>query len=198
MIKTWIKNDATLELRRAFAFSSTAKALWESVKDKYGQRNGILLSKLKRELTNLKQGQMSLTDYYTQMCELIGEIEIIQPVCGYICDGQQTVLGRTEQDYMILFFNELNDCYETVRNQILLTDLLPTMSKAFSLILQIKQQNEAYQNKSELNVFNLNTKRDESVKKPYDKKRNQADKKYMVCEFCKKMDHGRDTCFMCP
>lgn len=165
-----------------------------SIKDRYGQRNGVFFIQLKRELTNLKKENLSLTEYYAQMCAIIGEIEVIQPVCGCVCDAQQSMLSRIDQDNMILFVNGLNDWYEAVRNQILLTIPLPTMSKAYSLVLQIEQQNKAYQ-VTELNAFNLDVKRTKQLKKPFDKKRAQKDKKAMVYYFCKKKGHGRNTCF---
>lgn len=98
------------------------------------------------------------------MSALIGEIEVIQPVCGFVCDAQQFVLSRIDQDHMIIFVNGLNDCYEAVRNQILLIEPLPIMSKAYFLVRQIEQQNEMYQ-VTELNVFNLDHKRFDQAKK---------------------------------
>lgn len=68
------------------------------------------------------------------------------------------------------------------------------MSKAYFLLLQIEQQNEAYQ-VTKLSVFNLNTNKSNQPKWSYDKKKSQLDKKAMVCYFCKKKGHGRDTCF---
>lgn len=41
---------------------------------------------------------------------------------------------------MIQFLNGLNDNYSALRNQILLMEPLPTMNKAFALVLQIEQQ----------------------------------------------------------
>lgn len=193
MIKAWIKNSISPDLQRAFAFAASSKALWKSIKDKYGQKNGVQLSKLKRTMTNLKQGTLTLTEYYTKIYEIIGEIEIIQPVCGCVCDAQQSILNRIDQDNMILFVKGLNDCYEAVRNQILLTDPLPTMSKAYSMVLQIEQQNDAYCS-PELSVCNLDSKKYEQTKKATDKKRFQIDKKNMVCDFCKRKGHGRDMC----
>lgn len=35
------------------------------------RKNEVLLSKLKRAMTNLEQGTLSLTEYYTRMCELM-------------------------------------------------------------------------------------------------------------------------------
>lgn len=99
-----------------------------------------------------------------------------------------------DQDHVILFINGLNNCYVAVRNQILLTDPPPSMSRAYSLVLQIKQQNEAYQ-AIELNAFNLDHKGSNQAKKPFDKRRAQTKKRNIVSEYCKKKDHGRDTCF---
>lgn len=95
---------------------------------------------------------------------------------------------------MIPFVNGLNDCYETVRNQELLNDPLPTMSKAYSLVLQIEQQNEAYHVKTELNAFNLANKADPS-NRVFDKNKKLMDKKNLTCDFCKKQGHARDTYF---
>lgn len=119
---------------------------------------------------------------------------MMQPICECICSALQFVLNMIDQDNMILFVNGLNDCYEGVKNQILLTEPLPTLSKVYSFVLQNEQQNEAYQ-VTEMNAFNLEYKKTEPTKKFFDKKRNQTYKKNMVCECCKKKGHGRDICF---
>lgn len=137
---------------------------------------------------------MTLTDYYTKICELIGEIEIIQPVCNCVCDAQQSMLTKIDQDNMILFVNGLNNRYATVRNQILFIDPLPTMSKTYSLVLQIEQQNEAY-HAIELSVCVADNKKLDATKKNFDKKKAQAEKQNMICEFYKKKGHGWDICF---
>lgn len=59
---------------------------------------------------------------------------------------------------MIQFVNGPNDKYEFVCNQILLMDPLSSMSKAYSLVLQVEQQNESNLS-SKLGVFNIDTKR---------------------------------------
>lgn len=52
MIKAWIKNSIFPEQQRVFSFASTSEALWDSINDKYGQKNWVFLSKLKRTLTH--------------------------------------------------------------------------------------------------------------------------------------------------
>lgn len=45
-----------------------------------------------------------------------------------------------EQDYVIKFLNGLNEPFDNAKSQILLMDPLPTINKAFSIIIQQEQQ----------------------------------------------------------
>lgn len=62
-------------------------------------------------------------------------------------------------------------------------DPLPSMSKSYSLILQIEQRKEGniYM---EMNALNLGQKSDNLTKKLIDKKK--LERKNMICEFCNK------------
>lgn len=44
MIRVWIRNSISLEIQEAYTYAQSAKQQWDSLKDKYGQYNGILLS----------------------------------------------------------------------------------------------------------------------------------------------------------
>lgn len=63
MIRVWIKNSMVPELQRSFAYVTNTKDLWDSIKEKYVQKNGILLSKLKKTISNSRQQNMTLTTY---------------------------------------------------------------------------------------------------------------------------------------
>lgn len=64
-----------------------------------------------------------------------------------------------------------------------LMDHLPSMSRAFCLILQIEQQRELGLF-MEMNALNISQKDTSLLKKQSEKKKQ--DKKNLICEFCKK------------
>lgn len=73
-------------------------------------------------------------------------------------------------------------------------DPMPTMSRAFSLILHIEQQKEI-STTTEMSAISLNFNRTETQKKVFDKKKLQQEKRSMICEVCNKKWHGKDTYF---
>lgn len=99
--------------------------MWDSIKKNYNQYNGVMLSKLKCAIDNVRQGDMTLTEYYSKVQKLMSELDIIEPViiCNCCtCEFKGESLGRINRDRMIQFVNGLNDKYEVVRNQLLLID----------------------------------------------------------------------------
>lgn len=106
--------------------------LWDSLKDKFGQRNGVLLSKLKKTISNLKQGEMFLSENYTKLHKMMSQLQIVDSNCTCRCEFKDILMEK------IQFVNGLNDTYEAMRNQLLLMDLLPSISGAYSLVLQIE------------------------------------------------------------
>lgn len=64
------------ELQEAFAYITTSKALWATLKEKYGQCNGMFLSQLKKVISRFKQKDLSLTNYYTHLQTLMNELDV--------------------------------------------------------------------------------------------------------------------------
>lgn len=141
MLRAWIRNSITSELQHSFVYITSVKQFWENIIEKYGQSNDITLSKLKRNISKLKQENQNLMEYYSQVHMLMSEFKEIEPInqCD-CCNGKSKndLIVKIERDKMIQFFNGLNDKYEAVKNQLLLMDPMPSMSKIFSLILQIE------------------------------------------------------------
>lgn len=80
LIMSWIYNSMEL-FRGAFVIVRLQKEIWDSIKNSYAlKRNHARIYKLKRELANLKQGEMSLGDYYAQIQGLWRELELYQPI----------------------------------------------------------------------------------------------------------------------
>lgn len=77
MLRTWIRHSIANEFQENFAYVTSSKRLWDSIKEKLGQTNRIVKSKLKKVITNLKWGDMFVTAYYTKLSKLMNKLETI-------------------------------------------------------------------------------------------------------------------------
>lgn len=56
MVTAQILNFMSKDIVDAFLFANTAHELWEELKDRFGESNGLLLYKLQREIYSFSQG----------------------------------------------------------------------------------------------------------------------------------------------
>lgn len=82
MFRVWIRNSISPECQSTFAYVTSCKDLWNNLREKYGQKNDILLSKLINGISNLKQGAMSVTEYYSKLHKLMSELQILESSCN--------------------------------------------------------------------------------------------------------------------
>lgn len=87
MLRSWIRNSISPELQSLFVYAPSALALWECLKEKYGQVNAIQVYQLKRTISNHKQGELFVTTYYTKFWALNDELQAMQPTPPCTCNG---------------------------------------------------------------------------------------------------------------
>lgn len=78
--------------------------------------------------------------YYTKLKKLWDEYGsmVSQHVCT--CGANKTLIEKDMSEKLLQFFMGLNDGYDHVRNQILLMDPLPSVNKAYSMVLRVEKQ----------------------------------------------------------
>ncbi|KAL0369646.1 UNVERIFIED_CONTAM: hypothetical protein Sangu_0282700 [Sesamum angustifolium] len=98
------------------------------------------------------------------------------------------------------FLMGLNDVYDHVRTQILVMDPLPSVNKAYRMILLVEKQrqvNLGLKDESENSAMHVKTAvmRKEMVHNSGEGRKPQLDKKPLYCDNCDKNGHTRETCF---
>ena len=79
---------------------------------------------------------MSVTKYYTKFKRIWDQLLNYKPLpeCSY---GAMKVLSAShDKAYVMRFLMGLNENFETLRSQILMSDPFPSMSKVYALVLQ--------------------------------------------------------------
>jgi len=117
-------------------------------------------------LYRFRQGNLDVSDYFTGLRVYWDELKDYRPIsyckCSIACScgGYASMKQFREHDYVIRFLKGLNDHFTHTKSQIMAMDPLPTVSKAFSLVLQQEREllgngsnaSETYENVTALAV----------------------------------------------
>lgn len=95
-----------------------------------------------QELHSMRQGDRSLSQFFTEMKILWDEFKFLCPTPTCSCNVPCTcalskfINNFKQTEYVICFLKCLNESFYDVRTQILIMDPLPSISKRFALALQ--------------------------------------------------------------
>ena len=70
MVISWLLHSIKKDIVTSVLFCSTAKQIWEELELRYGQSQGTKNFQVQREINNLSQGSMSISDYFTK-CKIL-------------------------------------------------------------------------------------------------------------------------------
>ncbi|XP_047265098.1 uncharacterized protein LOC124897019 [Capsicum annuum] len=146
MVTSWILDSLVKEITDSVEYVSSSFELWKELDNRYDQTNGAKLYQVQRELSELSQGTLDITAYYTKMKKLWEELNSLQTNTKCSCDctcGAKEHLYKAEQDRkLVQFLMGLNEAYTAVRGNILMMNPLPTLAQTFSLLVREERQRE--------------------------------------------------------
>ncbi|KAL2236839.1 UNVERIFIED_CONTAM: Retrovirus-related Pol polyprotein from transposon RE1 [Sesamum indicum] len=135
MVFSWIMNSISKDIAKAFSYAKSARSLWLQLEARFGQTNGPMIYNLQREIASISQGNMDCVD----------------PTPECTCASQRTVSNKIASTQLMQFLMGLNDSFSAIRSQILVMDPLPSVDKAYSLVLRVESQRQSSINIEELN-----------------------------------------------
>ena len=110
----------------------------------FQQTNAPKIYELKHAISNLRQGDASVSLYYTRMKALWDELNSLQQVGPCTCANAKTVNQLQQLDRAMEFLQGLHDRYAATRSQILLMDPFPNANKIYSLVRQEEKQQDLH------------------------------------------------------
>lgn len=144
MVTSWILNYIAKELVEAFLYVSSSAQLWNEIKERYGEANGPMIYQLKREISSISQGNMTVAEYYTKLKMLWDELLYLMPLpnLDHECNAVKELTNMMFSGQLMEFLIGLNERFDSIRNQILLLEPLPTVNKAYSIVTRVEKQME--------------------------------------------------------
>ncbi|GAU48976.1 hypothetical protein TSUD_245670 [Trifolium subterraneum] len=144
MVMSWLTNAVDPEIAQSVIWMDVAADIWKDLKARFYQGDIFRISDLQDEICNLKQGDSTISSYYTKLTQLWQDLDNFRPIpscdCVITCQAITKIRSYRDGDQVIHFLKGLNDQYSHVKSQIMLMDPLPPISKVYSLLIQQERQ----------------------------------------------------------
>ncbi|XP_019163600.1 PREDICTED: uncharacterized protein LOC109159942 [Ipomoea nil] len=146
IVCSWILKSVISSIAQSVMHMDRAKDIWNDLKRCFSQHDAHRISFLQNDISNLKQGHMSVNDYYTKCRTLWEEMNALRPLpickcdprCS--CDLLDEIRRDREIDQIIRFLQGLIEDYNTLKSGVLLLDPLPDMHKVFVMFEKFERQ----------------------------------------------------------
>ncbi|VFQ75998.1 unnamed protein product [Cuscuta campestris] len=144
-ICSWIFNSVDETIQPSIASHTVVHELWTDVKARYSTVNEPHIYQLENELQNLHQKGQTVVVYYNQFVTIWNKLYgMDDPTCGCKCEAATQLKDRAEKSKTRKFLLGLDDeQFGSIRGQILGTQPLVDLNKAFYLITQEERHKNA-------------------------------------------------------
>ncbi|KAG8366012.1 hypothetical protein BUALT_Bualt17G0031900 [Buddleja alternifolia] len=191
LVRAWIFNSISQDIGASIIYNEDSHEIWKDLKERFSSTNSVHLFHIEEAIHNCKQEGMTIGAYYTKLKGLWDERDALSciPTCN--CGAVKEVLLFQQNQKTMKFLMGLNEIYAGARGQILLMDPVPSVNKAYSLILQDEKQRGV----SKGGVSTIETSAFAARSSPRNFDRNSMPKNpHLKCELCDRIGHTSDTC----
>lgn len=142
MVSTWITRSVSSEIAQTILWAGTAERIWNTLKARFSEADIFRISDLHAEIHQVRQGDLTVSAYFAKLKGLWDELQVIRPLptckCERMCDCGllETLQQHLDSDNLSVFLRGLNETYDSVRSQVMMTKPLPTVDEAFLLVQQ--------------------------------------------------------------
>ncbi|KAL0445015.1 UNVERIFIED_CONTAM: Retrovirus-related Pol polyprotein from transposon RE1 [Sesamum latifolium] len=197
MVVSWLLNSISKDIAEAFLYTTSARDLWKELKARFGEGNSPMLYEIQREIASLTQGEMTISGYYTKLKKLWDELAHFTTLPKCSCGASKALSDLNASNHLMQFLMGLGDVYDHVRNQVLLIDPLPSVGKAYSMVLRVEKQREVQASLLHDGAMsaNLNTTWKQEANGAVPRRQGAVDTRSQYCDHCKRTGHTRESCF---
>ncbi|KAH0652569.1 hypothetical protein KY289_030247 [Solanum tuberosum] len=209
-VLAWIMNAVSKELLSGIVYASDAVTVWADLKERFDKVDGSRIYQLHREVCTIHQGNQTVSAYFTKLRLLWDEFDALvpPPSCNY--DKSKTYVDHMQYLRLFAFLMGLSEMYGHARSQILMMNPLPSVSKAYAMIVS----NESQRNTSGMHTggntvegtalyagkgnYGLRNTRIDSDNNDYGRGNYNSKKKVnwnLFCDHCKFHGHTKDICY---
>ena len=195
MIMSWLVNSMEPDVGRTYLFLPTANAIWTAVKETYSDLgNAGQLFEIKTQLRKAKQGEKSVTQYYTDLKTLWQEFDLF---CDYewSCATDSAFYQKmVEKERVFDFLAGLNKELDEVRGRILGREPLPSTREVFAEVRREESRRQVMLGRDSP-VFTAETSALLTMKPDSSSQRHPNRQDRPVCDYCHRTGHIKFKCW---
>jgi gag-polypeptide of LTR copia-type len=201
-IKKWDKDDTLVigwllasmetQISDLMTYQNTSQEIWDKTAARFARKkNFARVYQIQQEIQQLQHAGKTTSQLFNEIQQKRDEIKVYRSTTGDLDELKR----REEQDEIFIFLAKLDDSYEAVRSQILLSTDLPPLDEVAALIEGEETRREVMGHHASANpegqAFGAFTK---TFAKQYNlyNPRSTTIKK---CDHCKKEGHNKDECW---
>ena len=111
----------------------------------FSQGNGLGIYQLQKDLASFSQGELFVTEYFTNLSIPWDEIQNYEPLptCSCekcVCHVNEKISNIHHREVVMQLLMGLNDSFSHIQGKILLMDPIPFVEKVYSLLIQDEKQ----------------------------------------------------------
>ncbi|KAL4562842.1 hypothetical protein LXL04_026873 [Taraxacum kok-saghyz] len=197
MVMSWLLNTMIPEIGEQFMFYKTASEIWEAARDTFSnQENTSPLFEIKGILHNLRQGDLTVTSYFTSLNRYWQQLDVLDTLTwSCSADGKQYKrILETERIYKFLL--GLNQELDEVRGRILGMKPMPSLREVFSEVRREESRRRVMLGVSGHPVTEgsaLATRFPSNPKSRTGPSQKKTGRPW--CDHCKRPGHTKETCW---
>lgn len=193
MIMSWLINSMDSSVGRTYLFLPTAHDIWTAVNETYSDLgNAGQWFELKTRLWRLKQGEKTVTQYYTDLKTLWQEIDMFSDYEWSCAKDRALFQKMVEKERVFEFLVGLNKELDEVRGRILGRDPLPSTREVFAEVRREESRRTVM-----LGGHSPAPTEPSALFSSQPPRRNdrRSDKDRPICEHCNKPGHVKAKCW---
>ena len=209
MLISWLMNTINLEIKATLSRYKDAKRLWDTLRSRFSIVNGPRIQQLKSSIARCEQTKtMSIATYFGKLTALWEELNNYEPLiqcsCCNTCTAGEEHKKRRDNTRLHQFLMGLYpDNFSQTRAHILSQDPLPTIDRAYQLLVQderVRLTTPFPEDKPPQAVgFAVRTppgrNRSDQRSSPAGASSDQRDKSILFCSHCRESGHVISGCF---
>ena len=205
MLISWLMNTIDPEVKSTLSKYKDAKRLWDTLKSRFAMVNGPRIQQIKSAISRCEQTKMmSVATYFGKLTALWEELNTYEPLitcsCCMNCTAGQEHEKRRDNNRLHQFLMGLHSDYHAqTRANILSQDPLPSLDRAYQLVVQDERVRLAkglsIDKPPDAVGFAVRTSTTTATQEASNDQKDRSDKSFLFCTHCKKRGHVISGCF---
>jgi transposase InsO family protein len=185
MVKSWLLDAMTKDVRSLFIRLPTAKKIWESVKETYSvSQDASKAYQLYCKVISIKQDGGFIVSYFAKLQKLWQEIDAIENCTMECTKDVETYTNKLNAQRVYIFLAGLDTHLDGVRGRILATIPLPGIQTVYANVCVEANRQEAMLSATQNEGAVM------AMKRPINSKKGNR-----KCTHCNGNNHVMETCF---